>query len=156
MIDNLICILTLVAVLQPDKERRTVAGVFCCATLLHHVYMSELDGFLYYGSAAVFDLAIISILSKMHTISNIVLKLQRICVVSILVNLIGWGCWYHYLPPDIYNLAFLFIYLWVIAALLQGTRRFDLGNTKMDSLRSVIRSIACSGNSDSPEYKRTL
>lgn len=142
----LIYILTLAAVFQPDKERRAVAGVFCCATLCHELFLSDIDGFLYYGSAALFDLAIISILSKMHIISGIALKLQRICVVSIIVNFFGWACWYNYFSPVVYNLSFILIYLWVLALLLQRNTHFDLGKTSMGGMCSGFRGNFTSGN----------
>lgn len=154
MISILIYILALVAVLQPDKERRTVAGVFCCFVLLHDIYMSQLDGFLYYGSAALFDLAIISVLSKIHITHDLVLKLQRLCIVSIIINIVGWICWYHYLPPGVYNSSFLFIYLYVLVILIQKDKRLDLGNTSMDGMCIGICSNITSSHYSLYHHKR--
>ncbi len=156
MISILIYILTLVAVFQSDKERRTVAGVFCCFVLLHDIYLSQLDGFLYYGSAALFDLAIISILSKMHIIHNMVLKLQRICIVSIIVNIVGWMCWYQYLSPIMYDSSFLFIYLWTLAVLLQKDKHLDLGNAPVDSLCIGICGNIVTSNYNSHQHERKI
>lgn len=125
MIDNLIILIFLAATLQSDNGRRVAAFMFAVVALTHSMCMSDLDGFAYYGSAAMFDLALITILSKMNPITDIVIKLQRISLVSIGVNMLGWVMWYLYLSPVIYNVSFIFIYLWVTAVLLQRIKTSD-------------------------------
>lgn len=126
-------ILLIITLVQPNAARRVVAGIFCCITLSHDIYLSHLDGFLYYGSAAFFDLVIILLLAALYAPCDMILKLQKVCLVSILVNLIGWVCWYLYLPPVVYNVAFLLIYLHVLVILSH-----DLGDTTVGSRYSGI------------------
>lgn len=146
MIRLLVISILIAAIFQKDKKRTISAFIFSCVTLLHEIFMKDLDGFLYYGSAALFDLAIIIIFSKMESLSYMVIRLQKVCIVSMFVNIIGWMMWYMYYPPDIYNISFMFLYLWTIAILLEQERLFDVGINTMGGLPSCFSGHAAPGN----------
>lgn len=118
--------------MQGTAPRTMVAVVFVSLTLAHEIFLSVYDGLLYYGSAALFDAAIIITISGIRPLPKLVLDLHRVCVVSILTNFLGWCAWYFYMPPGAYNTAFLFLYTWAFMVLItKGSP--DVGSNAMDS-----------------------
>lgn len=138
MITNIIYILSAVSFLQPNAQRFFAAIVFSVITLSHDFFMSQYDGFLYYGSAALFDLFIIIITSGINPVPKMVIHLHIICMISILLNLMGWALWFFYYPPLIYNSLFIVIYLWSLVVLLRRDKD-DVGGYTMDSILSCFR-----------------
>jgi len=142
---NVLFVVMLVAALwQPDSVRLLAALCFVMFTVTHGALFSDLDGGLYYATAALFDLLIIIFLSMINPIPRMVVTLQTICVVSIGVNFVGWGIWTQYLPPTAYDKAFVVIYLWAIWALLRRNE-VDVGRMGDTTVRGrgawILRSF---------------
>lgn len=125
--------------LQPNAHRLFAGIIFTGITLLHEVLLASQSGFLYYGSAALFDLTIIMLISGINPVPKMVLTLQKICVVSIVVNLAGWLLWCSYYPPLAYDLAFAAIYVWILVALIKRGRGDGMGGFTMDRWASCVR-----------------
>lgn len=128
----------IVAFIQPNAPRFFAAVIFVSITLLHELFLSHYDGLLYYGSAALFDLAIIILTSGINPVPRMVLSLHRICIVSILVNLLGWVIWFFYLPPLTYDLAFVVLYAWALITLI-NRNGLDVGGYTLDSWATCFR-----------------
>ena len=100
MIDASIFSLLLIALCT----RNFSAIVFVTACILHDLLFSQYDGFLYYGSAAIFAHCALSLISTSSS-------LQFSCIASIILNTFGYIAWFLYYPPTLYNHAFLSLYI---------------------------------------------
>jgi hypothetical protein len=130
IVNYLILVLCTVALLQPTPARLKVAGVFSGAALLHCIMGEQLDGNMYYLSAAVLDLAIIiTITANFKETSQITRGIHRVCLASIVLNTSGWVTYMLYIPPSGYNLSFIFLHLWSIIILMKRNRRYAGDNT---------------------------
>lgn len=130
--------LLIVAFIQPNAPRLFAAVSFVTITLLHEILLSDLDGLQYYGSAALFDLGIIIITSGINPVPKMVLSLHKICIASILVNLLGWVIWFFYFPPFLYDLAFVGVYAWALYIFIKRDW-LNVGGYTMDSWASCFR-----------------
>ena len=119
MLDALLFVLLLVAALQPTIERAYAGFMFACFAIVHYVLMYNVEGWIYYFSAALLDASIVFFTLKLRVISPVIESLHAICYISILMNFFGWILWHLYLPPDAYNVAFLLVYAWAILNLLR-------------------------------------
>ena len=128
------------ACFQPTAQRLYGALVFVSFTLLHEQLLSDLSGWAYYGSAALFDLVIITILSGIRPAVKMVYQLELISLLSILLNFIGWTTWYLYLPPIAYDVGFVLLYSWALYALIK--RDTDVGDYTLTSWRSCFSSLS--------------
>lgn len=138
IISVLLAALALAALTQPTAPRLFAALIFVGVTLSHEFILSDLDGFAYYGSAALFDLCIIAATSGINPIPRMVITLHKICLISMGANLFGWILWFSYFPPDAYNALFSAIYLWaLITLIIRG--RVDVGGFTSDSWATCFR-----------------
>lgn len=137
-ITYLIYALIVVAFIQPNAPRLFAAVLFMAVITLHEFLLSDLDGLQYYGSAALFDLLIIILTSGINPVPKMVLSLHRICIASILVNLLGWVLWFFYFPPLVYDAAFACLYAWtlIIFIIRDGV---NVGGYSLDSWAACFR-----------------
>lgn len=108
----------LIALTVASLLARNACGLlFVAASFLHSTFLAHLDGFLYYGSAALF--AYLTLLLSSRSI-----VVQVICLISIALNMFGYMVWYLYIPPVIYNYNCFILY--IVAAFIitmdRGTR----------------------------------
>lgn len=134
----LIFLIIAIAFFQPSAPRLYAALVFVGVTTLHEVFFSNYEGLQYYGSAALFDLAVIVVASGINPVPKMVLNLQKICIVSIVANLAGWVMWFLYYPPLAYDLAFVVIYAWTLIVLIKRTG-LNVGGYTVDSWATCFR-----------------
>ena len=111
----LLCILCF---LQHTLSRSVVAGVFVFFIMAHEVLAYSLDGLMYYGSSALFDLLIISIITRISTASRLCFQLQLICLASIFINALGWIMWFTYQPPNLYNWCFVALNFYAVYCMI--------------------------------------
>lgn len=124
MIDYLLLAIAIGAISQRNALRREAATFFAAMTIGHGVIASEFDGFLYYWSAAAVDLAVIVGLAYLPAKSRLIVDLQRISILSMALNALGFILWLSYTPPTGYNLSFVVVYTLAIGAMM---RRDDVG-----------------------------
>jgi hypothetical protein len=138
MIDNIISLLLyglLFAVLiQPNNERLLIAFWFVAITLTHELLLSTAGGFLYYGSAALFDLVIMLFIANASHVSRTSVMMLKVCLASILANMIGWSLWFSFWPPIVYNILYIFIYSWALLVLLNQDEIINVGRSIMARL----------------------
>lgn len=108
---------------QCELNRFYIALVYFLSVFVHDLFFSSTTGIVYYGSAAMFDLLAIIIISNIQPISKTTIAITNICFLSIVLNLIGWLIWFLYWPPLPYNAAFIILYASAFIALI----RQDLG-----------------------------
>lgn len=137
-VTTLIFLIIVTAFFQPSAPRLFAALSFVGITALHELFFSDYEGLQYYGSAALFDLAIIILTSGINPVPKMVLSLHKICIVSIVANLLGWIMWFLYYPPMIYDLAFVAIYAWTLITLIKRNG-LNVGGYTMDSWASCFR-----------------
>jgi len=130
----MLAILIVVAALQPTAERKYAGMVFAVLAAIHHALMFNVDGWLYYFTAAIADAMVIMLTIRLRPISKVIETVHTICYISILMNFIGWVMFMSYLPHHAYNASFLLIYGWAIINLMRGestdggTNRVGVGN----------------------------
>lgn len=138
IVTGLLIAIIVVAFLQPNAPRLFAALSFVGVTLSHELFLSNLDGLQYYGSAALFDLVIIILTSGINPVPKMVIDLHRICMVSIIANLVGWVLWFLYVPPLFYDASFVLIYAWTMITLINRNGS-DVGGYTLDSWASCFR-----------------
>lgn len=126
-----------------SKLDRICVTVFILIALFHEIFLSNLDGFWYYISAANCDLLVICILGQLSFRTSLSVNLQYLSVLSIILNLNGWLDWYSYKPPDVYNTSYLFYYLVVLLTIIYD--RF-MGTTKVGICDTIIFGNTCTSN----------
>jgi len=119
MIDYLLVAVALVAISQRDPLRREAATFFAAMTVGHDVTASGFDGFWYYFSAATVDLAVIVGLAYLPTNTRLIIDLQRVSILSMALNSLGFLLWLSYAPPTGYNLSFIVVYTLAVGAMLR-------------------------------------
>jgi hypothetical protein len=144
MIDLLLISIFVISLLLPSKFDRTIALIFICVTVIHEIFLSDLEGFIYYGSAAFFDLLIILLLSNIST--KLSINLQNLCIFSMVLNFVGWLNWFNYMPPTVYNNSYILYYLMVLITILYNG---FMGKTKVDIFDTSFSSNIYSSNNNS-------
>lgn len=135
----LLAAVIIVALFQPTDERLFAGSMFAITSAIHYIAFYNIDGIAYYGSAALTDLAVIFLTIRLRIISKTIEHLQNICVVSILLNGIGWVVWMLYLPPDVYNTSFIILYSAAIITLLRKDESDADGAYKLGRRHHNIR-----------------
>lgn len=138
MITILICVGVIAALLQPNAPRLFAACIFTGIILLHELVLSSYTGLQYYGSAALFDLAIIAITSGINPMPKMVISLHKICMLFIFANLAGWVLWFFYYPPLVYDAAMVLIYAWALVTLINRDG-LNVGGYTLSSWASCFR-----------------
>ncbi len=118
------------ALFQPSTPRAMAALIFAGAVVLHDGLLRNADGFAYYASAATFDWAVLWAIGKIDPLPRLAVDLQGLCLLSILANCVGYGLWYTYAPPGLYDFA---IFVVNVGAVIALTRRDGehVGHTAM-------------------------
>ena len=103
--------LLLTSFYQYNAQRLYAVLVFCAEVLGYYFFLSHLEGFMRYFSGALGALVVIILTSGIRPLPKMVLNLQKICIISILLNVYGW------VVADIwpirlsYGVAFIILYL---------------------------------------------
>lgn len=114
-----ILIFGILSLMQKTPARRFVGYVIVITEVLHYVLFNELEGLIYYGSAALFDLLAIILIVNLAIPSALAKQMLYISGVSIVFNYIGWSLWLTYMPPTIYNWSFIVLNLFTIICLIK-------------------------------------
>ena len=138
IVTNLIIVIGLCSVFQSTRARRDAALIFTVITMLHELLFYDRVGLFYYGTAALFDMAIIIGTANLTVVSSLIRDIHRISLASIVLNFSGWIMWQLYLSPASYNLAFILLYTWAIAVLIKGERKGARG-ARLDSWAYSLR-----------------
>jgi hypothetical protein len=133
----LLIVLPLAAIIQPNAQRLFAAVIFVGITLLHEVFLSHTTGLMYYGSAAMFALAVIILTSGIRPVPKLVMRIHMICVTAIGLNFIGFILWFNYIDPALYNFSFVLLYLWALVTLIRKDKT-DVGSFSLDSWRTCF------------------
>jgi hypothetical protein len=99
-------------------QRKWSAILFVSPTVAHAGFLSGLDGWAYYAGAATVDVVTIAILSSMKGPSELTVWLQKAAFVSVLLNGFGWVLWALYLPPGMYDVAFVVLWFAIILTIV--------------------------------------
>jgi len=129
IVDVLLSLLFLAIFVQPNRSRAIAAALFIGITLFHRFFIAESDGLLYYGGAALADIAIIILTSYFARTPVMVITLHKICFAFIVVNFAGWALWISYFPPFLYDLACAILYILALLSLISGGG-YAMGNDK--------------------------
>lgn len=130
IVTALIVAICIAAALQPSRSRAIGAVCFSSMLVLHDLLLADADGFAYYGSAALTDLIVVVLLHKLAPLSKMVLELQRLSIVSICINALGYVFWFAYLPAWPYDSAMIGLFALVLWVLLKDVK--NVGDPAVD------------------------
>ena len=120
LVDTGLDLMFISMILVGFAQWRTVAVLFVILISAHDLIVTglKLEGLLYYGSAALFDLAFIVATISLSD-SKLLDSLCNICIASMVLNFAGWVLWFNYFSPMHYDIAFLCLYAYAIVVLLR-------------------------------------
>ena len=111
--------------LQKSEEDVFLVFFYVAVSLLHHylfIGMYSFDmyvsGFMYFGSAVLADVLVLSIIYLLTEKSPLATALIYLSVLSIYLNTFGWWLWEIGMSPELYNGLYAMVYAWVIGTLL--------------------------------------
>lgn len=126
------------AMVQPSAQRLFASIVFVAIIHAHQVYFVDLEGVMYFLSAALLSLLIIIVTSGINPAPKMVVEIHKICIASAVLNFLGWLLWESYVSSTYYNLSFVVVYAWAFFTLIDRDPS-DVGNYKLDSWWSCLR-----------------
>lgn len=138
LITFLISALAVGVLFQGNAQRFYAAGIFSGAAYLHEFLLSETTGIIYYGSAALFELVIVVLLSGINPLPKMALRLQIISFLFVLTHLFGWVIWFFYFPPFLYDLACAVLFSLALITLILRDKK-DVGSFALDCWLSCFR-----------------
>lgn len=144
--------LIVIALFQHDTRRFYAAFVFAGLTVLHDPLFGDLDGLAYYGSAALTDLLILTLLAGVYPVPKMVISLQFMSIVSVILNGIGYVMWFNWMVPTVYNSLFIVFYVCSILVML-GKDGENVGIHGVYGWRSCFRFYTRARNSYLFRYK---
>lgn len=117
-----------VAFKQPTIQRTFCAVVFILAILAlvlftFGVSYFELDYVWRYIGAALACLSVVLITSQLSSIPDLLPNLHIVCLISVIINALGYWAWYEYKHPVLYDISFIVIYMYTI--ILFRTRDYE-------------------------------
>lgn len=155
MIDFLTFVIVGLALLQPNAHRMAVAGIFAAFTFTHNMFMFTFEGLAYYGTDAIFYLIVILAIASLPKASSFAVSIQKICLAAVVLDYFGWLIWMLYIPPTIYNAAFMVLYAYTIMILLKGERE-DVGDNPVDVGVASLRSHARTGHPINISHQKAI
>lgn len=128
---DMLSLLVLAAAAVRYKQHTAVAFITVVPVVLHEIGAPFVSGASYYVFAAVLGFWGVFALSSLPNPTTLVVRLQRVALASIAVNFAGWALWVAYLPPTLYNVVFVALYVWLLIELLRrdirGVGVFPMG-----------------------------
>lgn len=141
-----ITLMCLAAMIQRDKAKRRITCFYALMTLLHIFALGKTDGLLYYGSAALFNFIILLVITTDTKNRRLVIRLSAVCILEIFCNSIGWLMWFAYMPPIVYNWAYIIIYVVITGVFISESRNVRGDALTLWHYRAGIfdrKSLAC-------------
>lgn len=137
----LILTLAIASYFQRDQNRYAVICFAMCSGLhqIADMLFGDSWGFLYYYTAALTDLIIINLLFKVSTPTVLIINLQKISLLFIVNNLIGWIIYELAYEPLVYNNISLMLFSFALFASTTKGRGDDLGIYTGNRWNSFIR-----------------
>ena len=130
IISALIFVIVILSVLQNDKRLMT-ALVYCLLTLCHELLFQGLGGYLYFLTAALIDIGIISIIVKLKYKTKLTENLVIISACFVVLNSVSWIMWENSVNYEFaYQSIATILYLYVIVSMLKRDGIED-GNYKL-------------------------
>lgn len=121
----LVTIIFIAAIFQKSAERRLPAVAFAFFTMLHFLVFSQLEGFGFFFTAGLCDVAIISVIATHAKVSRISDALLNVSVLSVFLNVYGFVLWVNYLPVISSNNSIIALYLITIFYLLSRDSSYE-------------------------------
>jgi len=115
--------------IQPSLERKLMCLMLAIVNGGHSQMFGASTDITYYLSAAIADFVLVAFLIALYPKTKICLHLACLCTISILINAVGYGMYYLWYEPKIYNLACNVLYTALIIRLMLRVE----GDTKRDN-----------------------
>lgn len=129
------------AFFQPTNTRRLAAACFVIPLAILELNYEAFTGEMYYVVCAATATLITFLLYYVTPVIIFSLRLQKICITSIVLNAFGWVIYMLRLQPDIYNYAFMLLYFVTLVTMLNGGAQNVVGNYRADRRSLDVRSI---------------
>ena len=134
MLTFLLIAIAVAVLLQTDKHHLFIGAVFVLLVLWHdtvfllferdiyNMVPHAVGGLVYYGSAAVIDLLILTIIAATGNTSKTAQHLKTICFWFAIANFYGWIAWFTYNTPTLYNYSCYVLYVLTFAVFIKRSR----------------------------------
>lgn len=131
----LIVLIAICSVRYCGQERLSILifAAICGFFQLFHNEIYYLVGFEYYLGAAIVDLIIITVLSKVSAPTKVIVSLQKACLWFIYLNLFGWVIYEAYIDPLIYDVLCQSLFVAVLLASINTRKEDGLGDSEIYS-----------------------
>jgi len=139
ILDACIVVLILFASFYRQGSERWAVISFVVMVLLfqwlgeHIKSATPYSGTLYFLAHAMNDLLIIIGLSYFKQMTRFIIDLQDACIAFILINTLGWLCYWFYYPKEIYIYLCLAVYLLILKDTLTKGQGDVLGNNRSNN-----------------------
>lgn len=98
-------------------------------------------GMFYYGSMAIMDLITIMLIYKLVVPTNLSVDLQKICMISMILNGSAWICWENYIKhAEIYGYSYVILYFVALILMIKKDNMDDRDIRRR--LRNYILSVS--------------
>ena len=149
-------IVGVVSVFQQTDERLYAACIFSIITLGYMIAGVFIDSGAYYIIAGLLDLSIIILLSYITKVVSTTILLQRISILSIILNTYGFYAYMTYQEPHFYNMAFILLYLYAVVVLTRKDGENDKRGYSVVDWTSRLRLVFGASYSGSHNNKAAL
>lgn len=140
-------IFAVLPLIQFNRNRALLCALFCYSAILHDVLFGAADGEMYYLSAAAFDFVVVMVLHRLFD-SKLSVTIQKISLLSMLLNFGGYILWYNYMEPMMYDYLFLALYAYAIFIFI-GRGIINVGDDTAYSNRLSIYLSSSTNNNPS-------
>tara|TARA_R110000850_G_scaffold269167_2_gene401025 strand:- start:17616 stop:18098 length:483 start_codon:yes stop_codon:yes gene_type:complete len=132
VIAAIIFTLIVIVLFRLRQSRVIVAAIVALSFILHIIladHLLYLDGFLYYATAAIFDIAAIALIVNLEPKTKLIVDTCSILFLMICINAYGWIIYELYMSPITYNIGMGLVYIILAFRILIMTGR-DRGDRR--------------------------
>lgn len=155
LLGALIIAMALLSFTRHGKDRYIILA-FAALCGFFQLISNSLGNYQYYLGAAITDLIIINLISKIVKPTATIINLQKIALWFIYVNTIGWIIYELYYPPFLYNTICLALFISALVVAVRKGGDSGLGSITSNSNDFTIRGGYNSCNTQMQVYKKKV
>ncbi len=138
ILNGLFILLVMLSLTQPNMQRTYAAIIFITVTIIFDWFSDMIIGEWYYVFDAMALLLIVILTMGINKIPKMVIILQRICLVAIAIDALGYYLYMSYQSSWMYDYGFIAVYIVAILAFIDRDLGDERGSSN-SSLRGLIR-----------------
>lgn len=122
-----ICACLILSLLQKTRDNFISASIFSITAIVYDIASDNVPDDYYYLSASFLAFLCSYLITSFNCKSELSAIISDFCIVSIIINIIGFCIYMANMSPIVYNNAFFVFYLLLIAALIMKGDRDAVG-----------------------------